>query len=115
LYGAGFIYGSQHVRTAICREVELNDLNHYLLYLPEENPMQLDQYVIIEILDQAKSPERHEAMVNSNIDIFWDVLRGTSFLFQAFEELGEDQVHQQSKPCFTTSRKYKYINLLPVV
>jgi hypothetical protein len=32
----------------------LNDLNHYQLYLPEENPKQLDQDEIIEILDQAQ-------------------------------------------------------------
>jgi hypothetical protein len=39
---------------------------------PEENPKQLDQDEIIEILDQAKArdPEWHEAMVNVNIDIF---------------------------------------------
>jgi hypothetical protein len=45
---------------------------HYLLYFPEENPKQLDQDEIIEILDQAKTgyPEWHEAMVNENIDIF---------------------------------------------
>jgi hypothetical protein len=29
----------------------LNDLNRYLLYFPEENPKQLDQDEIIEILD----------------------------------------------------------------
>jgi hypothetical protein len=48
----------------------LNDLNRYLLYFPEENPRQLDQDEIIEILDQAKArdPEWHEAMVNANID-----------------------------------------------
>jgi hypothetical protein len=40
------------------------------LYFPEENPKQLDQDEIIEILDQAKAPEWHEAMVNANIDIF---------------------------------------------
>jgi hypothetical protein len=42
------------------------------LYFPEENPKQLDQDKIIEILDQAKArdPEWHEAMVNANIDIF---------------------------------------------
>jgi hypothetical protein len=41
-------------------------------YFPEENPKQLDQDEIIEILDQAKAmdPEWHEAMVNVNIDIF---------------------------------------------
>jgi hypothetical protein len=48
----------------------LNDLNRYLLYFPEENPKQLDQDEIIEILDQDKAPEWHEAMVNANIDIF---------------------------------------------
>jgi hypothetical protein len=48
----------------------LNDLNRYLLYFPEESPKQLDQDEIIEILDQAKVPEWHEAMVNANIDIF---------------------------------------------
>jgi hypothetical protein len=36
---------------------QLNDLNCYLLYFPEENPKQLDQDEIIEILDQAKAPE----------------------------------------------------------
>jgi hypothetical protein len=48
----------------------LNDLNRYLLYFTEENPMHLDQDEIIEILDQSKAPEWHEAMVNANIDIF---------------------------------------------
>jgi hypothetical protein len=50
----------------------LNVLNRYLLYFPEENPKQLDQDEIIEILDQAKDwdPEWHEAMVNANIDFF---------------------------------------------
>jgi hypothetical protein len=42
------------------------------LNFPEENPKQLDQDEIIEILDQSKAryPEWHEAMVNANIDIF---------------------------------------------
>jgi uncharacterized protein YdeI (YjbR/CyaY-like superfamily) len=40
------------------------------LYFPEENPKQLDQDEIIEILDQAKAPEWQEAMVNANIHIF---------------------------------------------
>jgi hypothetical protein len=44
--------------------------NRYLLYFPEENPKQLDQDEIIEILDQAKAPECHGAMVNANINIF---------------------------------------------
>jgi hypothetical protein len=40
------------------------------LYFLEENPRHLDQDEIIEILDQAKAPEWHEAMVNVNIDTF---------------------------------------------
>jgi hypothetical protein len=48
----------------------LNDRKRYLLYFPEENPKQLDQDEIIEILDQAKAPVWHEAMVNAIIDIF---------------------------------------------
>jgi hypothetical protein len=50
----------------------LNDLNRYLFYFPEENPKQLDQDEIIEILDQAMAvdPEWHEAMVNANINVF---------------------------------------------
>jgi hypothetical protein len=47
----------------------LKDLNHYLLYFPEENPKQLDQDEVIEILDQAKAPEWHEVMDYANIDI----------------------------------------------
>jgi hypothetical protein len=47
----------------------LNDLNRYLLYFPEEHPSQLKQDEIIEIFDQAKAPEWHEAMVSANIDI----------------------------------------------
>jgi hypothetical protein len=48
----------------------LNYLNRYLLYFLEEIPKQLDQDEIIEILNQAKAPEWHEAMVNANTDIF---------------------------------------------
>jgi hypothetical protein len=48
----------------------LNDLNRYLLYFPDKHPSQLKQDEIIEILDQAKAPEWHEAMVSDNIDIF---------------------------------------------
>jgi hypothetical protein len=43
------------LNTSVQQFVErLNDLNRYLLYFPEENPKQLDQDEIIEILDQAK-------------------------------------------------------------
>jgi hypothetical protein len=61
------------LNTSLQQFVErLNDLNRYLLYFHGENPKQLDQDEIIEILDQAKAmaPEWHEAMVNANIDIF---------------------------------------------
>jgi hypothetical protein len=61
------------LNTSVQQFVErLNDLNLYRLHFPEENPKQLDQDKIIEILDQAKArdPEWHEAMVNVNIDIF---------------------------------------------
>jgi hypothetical protein len=46
------------LNTSVQQVVEkqrLNDLNRYLLYFPEENPKQLDQDGIIEILDQAKA------------------------------------------------------------
>jgi hypothetical protein len=61
------------LNTSVQQFVErLNELNRYLLYFPEENPKQLDQDEIIEILDQAKAvdPEWHEAMFNAYIDIF---------------------------------------------
>jgi hypothetical protein len=46
------------LNTSVQQFVEsLNNLNRYLLYFPEEIPKQLDQYEIIEILDQAKAPE----------------------------------------------------------
>jgi hypothetical protein len=64
----------------------LNDLNRYLLYFPEENPKQLDQDEIIEILDQAKAPEWHEAMVNANIDIF-EMSYEESVSFKCLESL----------------------------
>jgi hypothetical protein len=63
-----------NLNTSVQQFVErqrLNDLNYCLLYFPEENPKQLDQDEIIEILDQAKArdPECNESMVNTNIDI----------------------------------------------
>jgi hypothetical protein len=65
----------------------LNDLNRYLLYFPEENPKQLDQDEIIENLDQAKAPEWHEAMVNSNIDIFEMIYEESVSHFKHLENL----------------------------
>jgi hypothetical protein len=55
--------------TSVQQFVEsLNDLNRYLLYFSEENPKQLDQDEIIEILDETKAmdPEWHGAMVNAH-------------------------------------------------
>jgi hypothetical protein len=65
----------------------LNDLNRYLLYFPEENPKQLDQDEIIEILDQAKAPEWHEAMVNANINIFEMTYEESVSYFKHLENL----------------------------
>jgi hypothetical protein len=67
----------------------LNDLNSYLLYFPEENPKQLDQDEIIEILDQAKArdPEWHEAMLNANIDIFEMTYEESVSYFKRLENL----------------------------
>jgi hypothetical protein len=43
-----------------------------MLYFPEDEPKELDQDEIIEILNQvnARNPEWYEAMVNAKIDIF---------------------------------------------
>jgi hypothetical protein len=67
----------------------LNYLNRYLLYFPEENPKQLDQDEIIEILDQAKAvdPEWYEAMVNANIDIFEISYEESVSYFKRLEKL----------------------------
>jgi hypothetical protein len=67
----------------------LNDLNRYLLYFPEENPKQLDQDEIIEILDQAKArnPECHEVMVNAKIDIFEMTYEESVSYFKHLENL----------------------------
>jgi hypothetical protein len=48
----------------------LNELNRYLPFFLEEVPTALTQDKIIEILDQAKPPNWHEAMISANIDIF---------------------------------------------
>jgi hypothetical protein len=65
----------------------LNDLNCYLLYFPEENPKQLDQDEIIEILDQAKAPEWHETLVNANIDTFEMSYEESVSYFKGLENL----------------------------
>jgi hypothetical protein len=65
----------------------LNDFKHYLLYFPEDNPKQLDQDEIIEILDQSKAPEWHEAMINANIDIFETSYEESVSYFKHLENL----------------------------
>jgi hypothetical protein len=76
------------LNTSVQQFVErLNDLNCYLLYFPEENPKQLDQDEIIEILNQAKAPEWHEAMVNENIDIFEMTYEESISYFKRLENL----------------------------
>jgi hypothetical protein len=59
------------------------------MYFPEENPKQLDQDEIIEILDQAKAwnPEWYEAMVNVNIDIFETTYEESVSYFKSLENL----------------------------
>jgi hypothetical protein len=76
----------------------LNDLNRYLLYFPEENPKQLDQDEIIEILDQsrARNPEWHEAMVNANIDIFEMSYEESVSYFKRLENL--DKIRRTNGP-----------------
>jgi hypothetical protein len=85
--------------------VSLNDLNHYLLYFPEENPKQLDQDEIIEILHQAKdrNPEWHEVMVNANTDIFEMSYEESVSNFKRLENL-EKIRHKRSQSFLTTSR-----------
>jgi hypothetical protein len=74
----------------------LNDLNRYLMYLPEENPKQLDQDQIIEILDQAKALEWHEAMVNANIDIFEMFCEESVSYFKRLENL--EKIRRTNSP-----------------
>jgi hypothetical protein len=78
------------LNTSVQQFVErLNDLNHNLLYYPEENPKQIDQDEIIEILDQAnaRNPEWHEAMVNANIHIFEMTYEESVSYFKRLENL----------------------------
>jgi hypothetical protein len=78
------------LNTSVKQLIEkLNDRNHYLLYFPEENPKQLDQDEIIEVLDLAKArdPEWHEAMVNVNIDIFEMTYEESVSYFKRLENL----------------------------
>jgi hypothetical protein len=76
------------LNTSVQKFVErLNDLNRYLLYFLEENLKQLDQDKIIEILDQSKASEWHEAMVNASIDIFEMSYEESVSYFKCLENL----------------------------
>jgi hypothetical protein len=65
----------------------LNELNRYLLSFPEDKPKQLDQYEIIEILDQTKAPKRHAATVAAKIDIFSMTYEESIAYFKQLENL----------------------------
>jgi hypothetical protein len=67
----------------------LNYVNRYLLYFPGENPKQLDQDEIIEILDQSKVryPEWHEVIVNGDIDNFEKSYAESVSYFKRLENL----------------------------
>jgi hypothetical protein len=91
----------------------LNDLKRYLLYFLEENPKQLDQNEIIEILDQAKAwdPEWHEAMVNANIDtfeIFYEELVSYFKILENLEKIRRTNGHNPSSLAFL----FEEINVL---
>jgi hypothetical protein len=76
------------LNTSVQQFVErLNDLNCYLLCFPEVNTKQLDKDDIIEILNQAKAPEWHEAIVNANIEIFEMTYEESVSYFKRLENL----------------------------
>jgi hypothetical protein len=68
------------------------------LYFPEENPKQLDQDEIIENLDQAKAwnSEWHEAMMNTNIDIFEMTYEESVSYFKHLENL--EKIRRTNSP-----------------
>jgi hypothetical protein len=65
-----------------------------LLLSPEESPEQLDQDEIIEILDQAKSPDWHEAMVAANIDVFEISYEESVAYFKRLENMEKNEEDQ---------------------
>jgi hypothetical protein len=91
----------------------LNDLNRYLLYFPEENPKQLDQDEIIEILDQAEAvfPEWHETMVNANIDIFENSYEESVSYFKRLENLEKIRRTNGPNPSSLPADKNKKVSV----
>jgi hypothetical protein len=100
------------LNTSVQQFVErLNDLNRYLLYFPEENPKELDQDEIIEILDQTKArdPEWHEAMVNANIDIFEITYEESVSYFKHLENLEKIRRTKGPNPSSLPVDNKKYV------
>jgi hypothetical protein len=81
------------------------------LYFPEENPNQLDQDEIIEILDQAKAsvPEWHEAMVTANIDIFEMSYEESVSYFKRLENLEKIRRTNGPNPSSLSVDNKKYV------
>jgi hypothetical protein len=92
----------------------LSELNRYLLYFLEENPKQLDQDEIIEILDQAKPPKWHEAMINANIEIFEMTYEESVSYFKRLENLEKIRCTNGPNPSSLPKIIRRYF-LLPVV
>jgi hypothetical protein len=77
----------------------LNDLNCYLLYLPEEHqPKKFNQEEIIEISDQDKivSPEWNESMFKINIHFFEMFYEESVSYFKRMENL--EKIRHTSGP-----------------
>jgi hypothetical protein len=79
----------------------INELNRYLLFFPEECPPPQTQDEIIEILDQAKPPNWHEAMVSANIDIFEMAYKLAVLYFIRLENL--DKTCRTNGPALTVA------------
>jgi hypothetical protein len=73
-----------------------NELDRYLLFFPEECPTPLTQDEIIEILDRAKPPSWHEAVVSANIDVFEMDFDSAISYFRRLENL--DMIRRMNGP-----------------
>ena len=77
----------------------------YLLYFLEESPKHLDQDEIIEILDQTKTPEWHDAMVAANIEIFEMSYEESVSYFKRLENLEKIQRTHGPAPTLPVDNK----------
>jgi hypothetical protein len=82
------------------------------LYFPEENRKQLDQDEIIEILDhsKAKDLEWHEAIVNTNIDIFEMSYEKCVSYFKGLENLEKFRHNNGTNPSSLPVDNKKHIS-----